>query len=159
MDTLTVDLPSIEESEYAKRYGVRIGSGAYRNVYRIKGSRWVYKFEHGAGWSRGNGCNKREFRNFSEKRSTLPEKVDFPEMVLLDNGAIAVEFVNGILGRESHRYDRPCVCPSHGIPECWSTMIQPVSDAGMQDLHGSNVMISREDCKVYIIDIGEYESW
>jgi hypothetical protein len=154
MDALVVDLPSEEESEIARQFGRMIGSGAFRDVFRIPGSRWVYKFED-AEYGSAN-CNQREFLNYTSKRKTLPEGVDFPEMHFLPNGAIAAEYIDGMLGVDIHSLFDPCVCASHGITNCWRTMVKPVADAGMRDLHGRNVMVAHSDKKIYIIDIGEY---
>lgn len=159
MDTLVTELPSDEEAVYAERYGVKVGAGAYRKVYRIPGSRFAYKVEHRVGWSSGSGANRQEFHNYTTRRNELPAGVDFPEMHMLPSGTIAVEFVDGVLGKVAHSwtdngydYKENCMCSSHWGAQCWKKAIASVD---MRDLHGGNVMISREG-KILIIDIGEY---
>ena len=153
MDTLVIDLPSVEEAQYARRYGERIGVGAYRTVYRLPGSKWAYKFESNNYWS--SGANNREMFNYRTRRGTLPEEIDFPEMHMLSDGTIAAEFVNGTLAREAHTgygYNMVCNCESLRAVKCWQKAVDVLN---MQDLHGRNVMI-RKDGKIMIIDIGEY---
>jgi predicted Ser/Thr protein kinase len=156
MDTLVVDLPSVEDSEYARHYGHKVGQGAFRAVFRIPGSRWAYKFERTDAecWFKDRTANLTEMRNYAEQKDNLPEGVAFPEMILLDNGAIAVKFVDGLTAVKSHcdRYD-DCNCSSHGLTKCWLDLISGIN---IRDLHGRNVMISPKDKKVYIIDIGEF---
>lgn len=154
MDTLVVDLPSVEDSEYARAYGAKVGQGAFRAVYRIPGSQWAYKFERTdeEAWFKDTNPNAVEFRNFTQHRDKLPEGVDFPEMVMLDNGAIAVQFVDGMLAYQSHDDWQDCECRSHGLVKCWLVMIENVR---LRDMHGKNVMIG-SDKVIYIIDIGEY---
>ena len=81
METQENQLPSVEESEKAIRQGKLVGSGAFRDVYRLGDSPWVYKRERDLTWSK-NGCNAQEMKNFNTLRNRLPEGVDFPEMVL-----------------------------------------------------------------------------
>lgn len=159
MDTLVTEIPSDEEAYYAQAYGVKIGAGAFRKVYRIPGSRFAYKFEHARGWSSNSGANRQEFHNYTTRRATLPEGVDFPEMHMLPSGAIAVEFVDGVLGKVAHSwsdnglsYRDNCMCSSHWGAQCWKKAIEGID---MRDLHGGNVMITRQG-KILIIDIGEY---
>ncbi len=154
MDTLTVDLPSVEESEYARVYGNKVGQGAFRAVYRIPGSDWAYKFERtdDDAWFKERNPNAKEMKNYTEHRDKLPEGVDFPEMLMLDNGAIAVRFIDGMLAGTIHADYRECVCASHGIVGCWA---EKAESTGFQDMHGKNVMVGK-DKVIYIIDIGEY---
>ena len=154
MDTLVVDLPSVEESEYARTYGDKIGQGAFRAVYRIAGSGWAYKFERTdeEAWFKDTKPNTTEMRNYTQHRDKLPEGVDFPEMVMLDNGAIAVRFIEGVLTENIHADWKDCICASHGIVGCWA---KKVESTGFRDMHGRNVMLGN-DKVLYIIDIGEY---
>lgn len=155
MDTLVVDLPSIDEAKAAAYYGKKVGSGAYRNVYRVSGSRWVYKFEKDGCWAANSECNVHEMSNFRRVRKSLPEGVDFPEMHLLEDGTLAAEYVDGIHTRDLRCYSGCTRCKTEfGLADCWTKMIEPVRMSGMQDLHGGNVKVANG--KVYIIDIGEY---
>jgi serine/threonine-protein kinase RIO1 len=155
MDTLTEAMPSVEESEEARKTGKLIGSGAFRDVYRLPGSPWVYKFERPVRIQQGNGCNKREYSNFLLRKDSLPEGVDFPEMYYLSNNVLAAEFIDGVNGREAHPHYKTCLCESFGISKCWRDAIQSLQGV-MRDLHMFNIMISPSARRVYIIDIGEY---
>lgn len=152
-----LDVPSLDEAQAARYYGEQIGRGAYRTVYRLPGSRWVYKFQND-GWAYNTDSNAHEFHNYSTKRETLPQGVDFPEMHLLGN-VIAAEYVDGVLAMNAHEstwkrdgYTNICNCESHRASQCWQKAISTIN---MKDLHGRNVMI-RKDGKILIIDIGEY---
>lgn len=155
MDTLVLDLPSVEESEHARRYGNMIGRGAFREVFHIPGTEWAYKFERTDenAWFKTSKPNLVEIENFTNHRDKLPYGVDFPEMLMLDNGVVAVKFIKGVLAGTVHGDWNDCVCASHGIPDCWALK---VANIPLKDLHGKNVMICPEDKKIYIIDIGEY---
>jgi hypothetical protein len=157
MDTLVVDLPSVEESENARAYGEMIGQGAFRAVYHIPGSKWAYKFDRDdeeANFT-DRSANAKEIKNYERYKDKLPANVAFPEMTRLENGAIAVEFVNGYVAAKSHSGYTNCVCPSHGLPDCWRNMVEPM-DGLLDDLHGRNVMIETGGKRVYIVDIGEF---
>lgn len=157
MDTLLVDLPSVEESEHARTYGEMIGQGAFRSVYRIPGSKWAYKFDRDDEecWFEDRSGNAKEIKNYERYKDQLPANVSFPEMSLLENGAIAVEFVNGYVAAKSHSGYRDCLCPSHGLPDCWRNIIAPMEDV-LEDLNSRNVMIAEGGKRVYIVDIGEF---
>lgn len=151
----TVELPTVEASEDARWNGTKIGAGAFRDVYRLGNSRWVYKFDGGF-----IGANKQEAINYNKIQEYLGKHYAVPEMILLENGALAAEFVEGKLAAEVHAYSDPnCVCMSHGIPDCWRKLIAPLA-AKFDDLHGRNVIISPNG-KLVIIDIGEggYDSY
>lgn len=145
--TAVVDRPSEREAEIARTWGTKIGFGAFRDVYRRPESRWVYKFD-----ATGGDANRREAENYRRIQQYLGDLFDVPEMVLLDNGVLAAEFVEGKLGVEVHPYDAPeCPCLSHGIPDCWRKLITRIPNK-FDDLHGRNVKIV--DKKIVIIDIG-----
>ncbi|KAI4218410.1 MAG: hypothetical protein L6R40_008776, partial [Gallowayella cf. fulva] len=72
METLVVDLPSMDEAEAARRYGKLIGSGAFRDVFRIPGSRWAYKFSRSDGYYSNNSCNVLEYIDGMLARDSHP---------------------------------------------------------------------------------------
>jgi hypothetical protein len=151
MDTL-IDVPSIENANYALEHGKCIGIGSFRQVYHLTGSKWVYKFERG-----NEGTNHEEYCNSIRYANQLPENVFIPEMVMLSNGVIAAELITGILVSSLHYgWDDDCSCKEYNLAVCYQQYIEPMTSK-VFDLSGSNVILTREG-KVYLIDLGEYGS-
>ncbi len=156
MEVLLEDIPSLEEAVYAKRMHYRIGSGAYRTVYRIPGSRWVYKFEF---FYEHEYVNVEEFNNFKKYKDSFSSKeIGFPEFVLLNNEVIAAEYIEGTLAIDFCKPFRgPCACTSFGLSNCWQELVRAIKRK-IPDLHGRNVKYSSLHKKLFLIDIGSSAS-
>ncbi len=149
------DLPSLEEALHAKRSNCFLGRGAFREVYHIPGTKWVYKFEE---WFREDGINVREYKNFKQYSDSFSTKeIVFPEFVLLNPEVIASEYVDGVLARDFCEGYGTCVCVREGLSRCWRQLVAPI-ELKIPDLHGRNVKYSSEHKKIFIIDIGGYAS-
>jgi hypothetical protein len=152
MDTLIIDEPTLEEAYYVRRYGQRIGQGAFRDVYHNLGLKWAYKFE---AWWKYEKINIREYENYLRFKDSF-DKVAFPEFKLLSPEIIAVEYVDGILGQDIHTGTEGKYCPcitQLNAHACWRTVAKQV-ELHILDINGRNIKFSRIHKKFYVIDIG-----
>lgn len=147
-----VKVPTVRMSLMAKSRGEKIGPpSAYRDVFKCKTSRFVYKFPGGRYYD-AIGANEREYATYLKILSSmiLPQGVKVPEMHLLENGALAAEYIDGRhpdyngcsgSGHESYR--------CKGEDRCWATKVILL---GLRDMHYQNVIVT-EDGTVYLIDL------
>ena len=154
---LTETRPSVEEANKAVSEGMKIGEGAYRMVYRLPGSDWVYKVSVGF---YGGAPNEDEYENYRHiiKSPEKYEGFNIPETVLLDNGMIAQRYIKGnrapydcSMAPFSPEYYR-CTCKDeYGFSECW------YSTTGIiEDNHSGNVIISTNGdggFDIWVIDL------
>lgn len=150
MTAQTLDTPpSVEEFEKARGY--KIGSGCFRTVFRVPGSRWVYKVDS------DGSVNAREYTTYLKYRPSLQGNVKFPEMHLLPNGILAAEYIEGEIGEyECWNWKNGVIgCVRNCIEDCWAKRIEFLARA-IRDLHYQNIRI-QSDGTIYIIDLGEGE--
>ena len=152
------DAPSLAEALAAMRNKKHcIGAGIDRRVYRLPGSRWVYKRNHSE-----REVNQAEYKAYLKFKDKLPCGVAMPKMVMVTENIIAAEFVenevDSIAPADSNCDFGWCLCSDEGKQEkdCWThywrNMLQ---DAGViEDIHGGNVRI--KNGVAYIIDLGEF---
>lgn len=140
--------PTRSSVRYALQYGIKIGEGLYREVYKTKRGKWVYKID----FDPSNSCGNADEYEAYLKVKALPELegVRVPEMHYID-GVLVAEYIEG------YHPDYSCYTDFH-VPECtdhkgcWINKITGWA-ARIADLHSENVKIT-DDGTVYIIDLG-----
>lgn len=112
-----------------------IGQGGDRIGFHIPGTEWVYKL----GKHPKRNVNRQEFERYEKlKEVEWPRGVCLPEMHLLDNGALASEYIDGV--RPKARVDEVDFC---------ATVF------GLDDIRATcNIRVTSEG-KIYVIDLGE----
>lgn len=137
--------PSFKKAMFAVYNGKRVGSGVTRMVYRTGYADWVYKFDNDFHIS---GGNKSEYAAYLEwKNKPLPAKVFIPEMVMVGDGVLAVQYIKGKHPEED------CNSVQHycdNALDCWATQLKGVK---IEDLHCENVIQTKSN-DLYIIDLG-----
>jgi len=153
LDEIADNLPSWAEAEKAfSSWGNVIGTGVYRTVYRLPGSKWVYKKDNV-----GGVVNRQEFTNYSRFRPSLIPGVAFPEMHMVSETVIACEYIEGSYGDQgcwSANSHNVYLCPRNDSSDCWANKLAFLAQS-IKDLHYGNVKIT-SDGTIYVIDMGEY---
>ncbi len=148
-----MSLPTLEEAEQAITLGKRIGSGAFRNVYRLNTSKWVYKVDHNKG-DTDFGTNSAEIKNFYRLCDILSSgNVRIPKMQMLSTGVIAAEYIEGRIPEDCF-WLSSCECKKDDLidGECWYKVTTKILRFKIADVQPSNVRIV--DNVVYVIDLG-----
>jgi RIO-like serine/threonine protein kinase len=146
-----VDLPSVKRAYYARTKGKMLGEGCFRTVYGTPNSKWAYKFEGYAMFKKE--ANNVEMKVYSSMKNRMPQGIRLPEMVMLSNGVIAVERIDGYHPYECDTYSNlkhDENCPGKiDINNCW---FKQVNRLGFSDMHNGNVLV--KDGILYVIDMG-----
>lgn len=140
--TQTVTIPSLSEADKiirAERY--YIGQGVTRRVYYRPGDYWAYKVVHDAVH---DDSNSMEYENGIYFRSMLPAPIRIPEMHLLSNGILAVQYIHG---EGPHSFDEQCSCQNTVLGRCVYDIVDFLSD-----VHEGNIIISKNE--IWLIDLG-----
>lgn len=143
---------TLEEIEVALSDADEIGSGAWRKVYRVPGSRWVIKVDSPEDYFPGGGDNAAEYAAYLEliNSGLLTNTIRVPEMHFV-GGYIVAEYVEG------EHPENSCwpgfhteLCP--GKDSCWRTEFVGCGFDSL-DLHSNNIKIT-DDGSIYMIDLG-----
>lgn len=145
--------PTVRMAKINRTRGNQIGCpSAFRDVFKCKTSKYVYKFVRPSRWEVSQQSNSREYANYLKMKEILilPDGVKLPEMHLLADGTIAAQYIKGVHPQytgcnESSHHNKNCP----GIESCWATKIIPL---GLRDVHHQNVLIAA-DGTIYIIDL------
>lgn len=146
----TITRPTNAAAMKAHDKGIVIGEGSSRRVFWKKGSYWAYKFIYSS--SSNFDANKDEFANYLNIKNNLPEGINLPEMVLLDNGVLATQYIPG------EQSATECWGGKHDCGDaatCWYStvmMAQIERIRGFGDISWANV-ITTDDGKLYVIDL------
>ncbi len=153
--TVLADSPSIERALYAQQYGVELGrdNGASRRCFWDGTSKWAYKFIITDKECNNPKANLEEWKHYQQLRNKDLGELKVPEMQMLSNGVLAIEYING-----NHPYD-DCWVGYHecgDIPECWYNRINGRYLArnfdGLHDIGPLNILITGAN-DIYVIDL------
>jgi serine/threonine-protein kinase RIO1 len=144
-------LPSIEEAHLAFSHSRnRIGSGSFREVYRLPNSYWAYKRDKSR-YSKTDG-NKAEWSNYKRLITTaIPANIRLPEMFMLSNGILAVQFIEGKVPTQEFCYPDYHCCDEQD--SCFWTIYGEALENLVGDMHSYNVIIDQLG-NIYMIDLG-----
>lgn len=128
-----------------------IGEGSARTVYWDGVSYWVYKVGHSQ-WGDGASSNVNEFENWlAIKGNELPTGVLIPEMRMLADGILAVQYINGEHPKTScWGFQHDC----KNVADCWYTLFETSGierRRGFGDISYANVILT--DDGMYVIDL------
>ncbi len=149
------DMPTLKEARRAMRNpSYKIGQGVDRQVYRVPGSRWVYKRDT----YKGGAVNRAEYQAYIDHKDNLPDGIAFPTMYMVNRNIIAAEY---ILNEVEEIADANSECDfgwhhCRNEKACWVTPYENriIMAQVIVDYHGGNVRVN--DGKIYIIDLGEF---
>ena len=149
------DEPSIVRARYARDYGIELGegNGASRRCYWDRKSKWAYKFIIVGEECNNPKANLEEWQHYSALDTENLGIVKVPEMKLLSNGILAIEYIEG------NHPANDCWTGYHecgDIPECWYNRINGRRMArnikGFHDISPFNV-IETTSGNIYVIDL------
>jgi hypothetical protein len=129
--------------------GEVIGQGAYRRVFRKGRSKYVFKVNISSCDS-----NSREISQYHAVKATLPKGVKMPEMILLENGVVAAEYIKGVFPEGGSfcaitYHDDDC----DDNATCWAEPFIRTPGFSYYDVHRYN-LIRTKDGTLYLIDVG-----
>jgi serine/threonine protein kinase len=140
-------------AEHARTKGKRIGSGAYRTVYKAKNGKYVYKFNTSNYGIKDVGSNYHEYQTYQRLQNvTLPAGVRIPKMKYID-GVIVAEYIKG------HEPRYWCNWGWHSCGDeanCYATKMG--KDFPIRDIKPDNLRITA-DGTIYVIDLGNGSSF
>lgn len=143
--------PSVEEATEAfSSDDYEIGSGCFRYVHHIPGSYWAYKRNYNNNYSAGNKSEWKAYKKFLRLKS-VPAGIYVPEMEMLKNGDLAVQFIEGTFPTERNCYPDYHDCDHEDT--CFWTIYGSTLEELVDDMHSTNVVISYSG-DIYIIDLG-----
>jgi serine/threonine protein kinase len=135
-------------TEYVRTHGQFVGSGCYRNVYKAKTGKYVYKFDSFNHCGEGSNTHEYATYKFLCENYDMPEGVKLPKMELVD-GVIVAQYIKG--EHPDYCYPQHCYesssCKKFG---CWALKLK---NFPVNDLHSDNILVTK-DGTIYIIDLG-----
>lgn len=149
------DQPTVERAEYAREYGEMVGEGSSRRVFWDGTSRWAYKFIINDDPWNNKKANREEFDNYLKLSDADLGIIKLPEMQLLNNGVMAIEYIKG-----SHP-SNDCYSGQHDFgcgdsPDCWYNKTNArhyeSNVKGFRDISWANVIVA-ESGDIYAIDL------
>lgn len=147
------DEPTEERAQYAREFGTLVGEGASRKCYWDGKSRWAYKFIITTDSWNNKKANIEEIENYNRLNEIDLGVIKVPEMRLLRNGVMAVEYIKG------KHPETDCWAGQHecgNVPECWYNRINgyryEMKVQGFKDISLYNV-IEADDGNYYMIDL------
>jgi hypothetical protein len=146
----TVTRPTLAAALKAHSRGTEIGEGSSRKVFRYGKNFWAYKFIYRG--SSNTDANVDEFENYQRVKDCMPFGIKLPEMVMLESGVLATEYIDG------YQSDTDCWGGVHDCddePNCWYTRIHKSGlerVEGFRDISWANVIMT-DAGDLYIIDL------
>lgn len=140
--------PEVVEANHAPEGWKYLGSGSFRSVWRSP-SGVAYKVMHGQGY--GSNGNQEEYENLREawkKAHELPCGVRLPKGFLYSPGDKTVMAMEVVKGKTLGDYY------GHGRDEFYTLLGICGDKLRLWDMHGDNAMVSEDDHRLVLVDLG-----
>ncbi len=149
--------PNLRTARYTFRVGYPFAAGTYRTVYKTSRAKWAYKLDKVDKLECKYYGNAAEYKVYLQlKDRKLPPGVHIPEMHLLSNGMLAVQYVKGATPTNwcsvGYHADN---CPEYNYADpspCWTRKLEGMNFY-ISDLHSANVVVDDKG-DVWIVDLG-----